>query len=82
MGGIFDSIKTGGRNLWNVAKQPIKALWSGIKQVDDKVMNPVVQTGLSLVAPEVSPIFAGYDVGKYILEKLGGDYLANQLDNL
>ena len=82
MGGIFDSIKTMGRSIWNVAKQPIRGLWAGTKAVDSVVSNPLVETGVSLAQPELSPFFAGYNVGKYVLDKLGGGFLAKQLDNL
>ena len=82
MGGIFDAIKTAGRSVWNVAKQPIKALWTGIKQTDQNLMNPVVQAGISAIQPEVAPIFGAYDLAKYIGSKLGGNYITTQLDNL
>ena len=69
--GIFDSIKTGSRNLWNTIKKPLSGLWSGMKSVDSLVSNPIVETGLAISQPELAPFLAGYDIAKWGLDKLG-----------
>ena len=78
--GIFDSIKTGSRNLWNVVKQPLRGLWSGLKSVDSLISNPIIETGISISQPELSPFIAGYDIAKWGLDKLGvGDVIDDVL---
>ena len=69
--GIFDSVKNVGRNIWNVAKKPLSYLWSGVKKIDDVLSNPIIETGIAISNPELSPILAGYDIAKYGLENLG-----------
>ena len=80
--GIWDGIKTTGRSIFNTIKQPLRGLWSGIKSVDSLISNPIVQTSISVAQPETAPLFAGYDLAKYISGKLGGNYIAEQLDDL
>ena len=77
--GIFDSIKTGSRNLWNTIKKPLGGLWSGLKSVDSLISNPIVETGLAISQPELSPFIAGYDILKYGLEKTG---VGNLIDDV
>ena len=68
--GIFDTLKTGGRNIWNTVKKPLSGLWSGIKSVDSIISNPLVETGLAISQPELSPFIAGYDIAKWGLKNL------------
>ena len=77
--GIFDNLKTTGKSIWNVVKKPLSGLWSGIKSVDSLISNPIVETGLAISQPELSPFLAGYDIAKYGLDKLGIGDLVNDV---
>lgn len=67
--GVFDTLKSVGKSIWNFAKPVTSGIYDGLKTVDEIVSNPIVQAGIELTNPWAAPLLLGYDISKYAINK-------------